>query len=132
MLSSDVYQHNLVAFVVDEAHCVNTWGDDFRKTYAEIGQVRSIIPAAVNILALTATATHETYQIVLTRLAMKDPKLIALPPFRNNISYKVEQKCEVSNLIDVVNWQRSVGETEIFSKDTDLCTYLYRLLNYLQ
>lgn len=25
MLSSDVYRHNLVAFVVDEAHCVKKW-----------------------------------------------------------------------------------------------------------
>ncbi len=44
MLLLDVYlvvkSIGLVAFVVEEAHCVKTWGDDFRKTLAEIGQMR--------------------------------------------------------------------------------------------
>ena len=39
---------SIVAFVVDEAHCVKTWGDDFRKTFAEIGQMQSLIPIYVS------------------------------------------------------------------------------------
>ena len=58
MLLSDTYQQHLV---VDEAHCVKTWGDDFRTAFSEIGTLCSIIPNSVNILALTATATMETY-----------------------------------------------------------------------
>ena len=44
----------LVAVVVDEAHCVKTWGDEFRTAFAHIGELRSLIPSRVNILALTA------------------------------------------------------------------------------
>jgi len=50
MLLSPQYQQNLVALVIDEAHCVKTWGDSFRKAFAEIGDLRSIIPSAVNVL----------------------------------------------------------------------------------
>lgn len=103
MLLLDIYQESLVAFVIDKAHCIKTWGDEFRKTFAEIGEMRSLIPTSVNILALTATATHETYHVVVKRLAMKDPKLIALSPFRDNISYQVKPKCEVEELTDAVS-----------------------------
>ena len=39
-------------------------GDSFRKTFAIIGEVRSIIPSHVNIMALTITATKETLEVV--------------------------------------------------------------------
>ena len=33
-------------------------GDKFRTEFAQIGEIRCIIPARVNVMALTATATH--------------------------------------------------------------------------
>ena len=42
MFLSTKYQEKLAALVIDEAHCVKTWGDDFRKAFAAIGNLRSI------------------------------------------------------------------------------------------
>jgi bloom syndrome protein len=69
MLLSLVYREKMVALVVDEVHCVRTWGDDFRMAYAHIGDLRSILPSSVNIMALTATATEITFKAVCERLS---------------------------------------------------------------
>ena len=78
MLLSPPYQERLVALVVDEAHCVKTWGDEFRTVYSEIGNLRNLIPNSVHILALTATATTETFHVVSKRLSIDHPYLVAL------------------------------------------------------
>ena len=62
MLLSVAYTDKLVAVVVDEAHCVRTWGDEFRTAFAQIGDLRSLIPTAVNIMTLTVTS--ETFDVV--------------------------------------------------------------------
>ena len=36
MLLRQVYKDNLVAVVVDEVHCVPSWGNEFRAAFSEI------------------------------------------------------------------------------------------------
>ena len=45
-------------FVIDEVHCVSHWGQDFRKDYLELKQLKIRYPN-VPILGLTATATDK-------------------------------------------------------------------------
>ena len=60
MLSSEVCVKNLVALIVDEAHCVKIWGDSFRLAFAEIGTLWSLIPQHLIFLALTVTCMEIT------------------------------------------------------------------------
>ena len=69
MMLSSVYKEKLVCIAVDEAHCIKVWGAEFRPTFAEIGNLCSIIPRHVKLIALTATATSETYHVVVHQLA---------------------------------------------------------------
>ena len=100
MLLSKPYIEKLVALVVDEAHCVKLWGDKFRTVFAEIGDLRSLIPTRVKVLALTATATTETFYVVTKRLAMSQPILVALPPYRKNIAYGIYPKVSIHQFAD--------------------------------
>ena len=65
-------------------------GDNFRVAYAHLGDTRSLIPSHVNIIALMATATKHTYEIVCLSLSLRNPVLIGCLPSRSNICYEVK------------------------------------------
>ena len=55
------YQNNLVALVVDDVHCVIVWGNTFRTTFAQIGDLRSLVARNVKIMVLTATERRNIF-----------------------------------------------------------------------
>ncbi len=73
---------------IDEAHCINQWGHDFRSSYLRLGEiVRTLRPRS--ILAVTATADPEGAQQISLSLGLDRPLLSRLPLDRPNLSYKV-------------------------------------------
>ena len=50
-------QMNISMIVVDEAHCISTWGHDFRPAYKRIVNLVNLLPKSFPVLATTATAT---------------------------------------------------------------------------
>ena len=65
-----LYGDNMIrSFVIDEAHCVSTWGHDFRSAYPKLGSLRTRWPK-VPIMALTATATNKVVADVRKCLKM--------------------------------------------------------------
>src|SRR6266480_6501694 len=55
---------------VDEAHCISTWGHDFRPEYARLGEVRKILGEPTTI-ALTATATEDVRGEIVEKLGLR-------------------------------------------------------------
>ena len=79
-LSSELFitklRHMHVSFItVDEAHCISQWGYDFRPSYLEIANIRTLLPD-VPILALTATATPQVVEDICQKLSpnTQEPK----------------------------------------------------------
>ena len=130
MLLSVPYQEKLVALVIDEAHCIKTWGDEFRQTFSEIGNLCSVIPTTVNVLVLTAIATTETFYVVRKGLSMDNPRLVALPPCRDNISYTVHSKTDVDKLTDwiIIELNDKRKTFPIYVRSSTDCSSIYVLL----
>lgn len=57
--------------VVDEAHCVSSWGHDFRPDYLRLAEVRRAL-GDPPVLALTATASEPVRAEIVEKLAMTD------------------------------------------------------------
>ena len=133
MLLSPVYQEKLVAVVVDEAHTVKLWGDQFRTTFAQIGELRSLIPKTVKIMALTATATAETFQVVKDRLSLVEPFLVAVPPYRDNITYRVNSKLDLDAFVtflasELLAERTAFKKTIVYVRTYTDCYKIYTLL----
>ena len=66
-------RQKLSRFVIDEAHCISSWGHDFRPDYKRLRELRQKFPG-IPLIALTATATPRVRADILNQLHMKNTK----------------------------------------------------------
>jgi ATP-dependent DNA helicase RecQ len=71
---------------IDEAHCISSWGHDFRPEYARLGDVRKSLGEPPTI-ALTATATEEVRAEIIEQLGLR-PKIFITGFDRPNLRYE--------------------------------------------
>lgn len=105
----------LARFVLDEAHCISSWGHDFREfplahgsllrssadshfgaratgpDYKQMGSLKRDYPD-IPLIALTATANPRVKTDVMTNLAMVRPVVLSQSFNRANLRYYVKDK----------------------------------------
>lgn len=72
---------NLDMVVVDEAHCISTWGHDFRPSYREIAKFVNLAAEEnedLMVLGLTATANKRTEKDIAKQLAPADDRPLSV------------------------------------------------------
>ena len=72
---------------VDEAHCVSSWGHDFRPDYLRLGELLAGLDA--RIIAMTATASPPVRTDIVERLHLHDPTVVVGGAARDNIDLSV-------------------------------------------
>ena len=83
--------NQIIAIVIDEAHCVFKWSQDFRFRI----ELRALVPSGVPMMALTATVTKLMLADIKYKLNMPDCHLVYLSPDRPNICYEVKERTSI-------------------------------------
>lgn len=60
----------IMSIIVNEAHVVSHWGQDFWKLYDEIGVIRAFLPCNTPMVALSATLTPHIRKDVMSKLSI--------------------------------------------------------------
>lgn len=106
-------------FAVDEAHCISTWGHDFRPDYLRLKGVIQALNGAgggPQTLALTATATPYVRSDIIQQLGLSEPETFVSGFDRPNLT------------IDVVHTERErekVGRIKRLAKAYDGSGIIY-------
>ena len=95
-------------------YCVPSYtyrGESFRHAFSRLGEIRSLLPATVNVMALTATASKDTARVIVRTLGMKKClHTISISPSKENMSYMVVHKeCMRDLLLPIVDRVRQEG-----------------------
>ncbi|WP_210648708.1 ATP-dependent DNA helicase RecQ [Nocardioides sp. SYSU D00065] len=86
---------------VDEAHCVSSWGHDFRPDYLRLGDLIARL-GSPRVIAMTATAALPTQQDIAERLALREHRVVLTGFERDNIALRVERFADADEQRDRV------------------------------
>ncbi len=81
--------------VVDEAHCIVQWGEEFRPAYDHIGEFLQMLPKRPVLCAMTATADAGMQREIIRSLSIHRVRKVQLPHIRENLRYEVRTTLNV-------------------------------------
>lgn len=106
-------------------------GDSFREVLLRMGEIRSLLPADVKVLAMTATATKTLRKKVGEVIGLVDPLIIAVSPCKPNIIYMMASFTSITEtftpiLQKLIEQRTSFPRTIVYCHSYEHCSKLYR------
>ena len=97
-------KQGICMIAIDEAHCLSSYGFDFRPKYKEIVKLRKLL-TNVPVLAVTATATDKVIIDIKALMQMTNCDLIKTSFDRPNLNINVKMQTQntIEIIIDIIN-----------------------------
>ena len=115
--------------------CFNYRGDSFRREFLRLGELRSILPPHVNILAMTAIATSSLRRCVIKTLGMRNTVIITESIDKTSIVYSVlpfeSVETSFSSITRLRKERTRLPRTIIYCQTQDNCAQLYLFVKFL-
>ncbi|MGV8945793.1 MAG: DNA helicase RecQ [Lutibacter sp.] len=103
LLENILNEKQISCIAIDEAHCISSWGHDFRPSYQQLGFLKNLLPNTP-IMALTATADKATRQDIIDQLNIPEARQFLSSFDRKNIRLEVRPANDrVSQIIKFIN-----------------------------
>lgn len=87
-----IRENKLCLIALDEAHCISSWGHDFRKEYQQLCCLKEWTNNTIPIFACTATATPKVQKEIIQYLQLDKPKVIKSSFDRKNLHISCKKK----------------------------------------
>lgn len=134
---TELVQCNVASIAIDEAHCISSWGHDFRPEYRQLKMLRQTFPNLA-MHAYTATATPQVRQDIIEQLGLKDPVILVGDFHRKNLNYFIKRRQSGLNQVaDVIERHRdncgiiyAISRSKVESISETLNQLGYRTLPY--
>ncbi len=119
--------------VIDEAHCISTWGHDFRPNYKRIINIVELLPKGMPVLAVTATATNKVAKDIARQLGQN---ILTMRGSLNRENFElavVNVKTEDEKMLNIASFLKTIDGVGIIYTGTRGNTQIYSdWLNYLK
>jgi ATP-dependent DNA helicase RecQ len=137
-LSSERFRQELLQFdirqiVIDEAHCISQWSQDFRPAYREIFKYLEEYEAnhpngRISRLALTATANEKAQADIIQSMKIKDANVFIRGFSRPNLNFSVttprDKMDEVNRILQLNREEKSLIYASSRNKTMTIATKL--------
>lgn len=110
------WRKRLMVVVVDEAHCVVVWGNDFRKDYGQLGRLRFMVPSHIPFLAVSATMQPTLLHSAIKLLGFNENNIdiINVGNDRTNVKYVVARMKHPASSFQDLHFLKDLLKTIVY------------------